>query len=51
LDVRRGKIHGLCEISTGVSRFERLLEQVLSQELGQVFEVGAEERKLVIRAV
>jgi hypothetical protein len=31
-DVRRAKIHGQCERRTGIAPFERLVEQVMSQE-------------------
>jgi transposase len=31
-DVRRAKIHGRCEHKTGIAPFERLVEQVMSQE-------------------
>jgi len=31
-DVRRGKIHGRCERKTGIAAFERLVDQVMSQE-------------------
>ncbi len=31
-DVRRAKIHGRCEPSNGIAPFERLVDQVMSQE-------------------
>jgi len=31
-DVRRAKVHGRCELKTGIAPFERLVEQVMSQE-------------------
>lgn len=31
-DVRRAKIHGRCELKTGIAPFERLVEQVMSRE-------------------
>lgn len=31
-DVRRAKIHGLCEATTGIAPFERLVEQVMREE-------------------
>ena len=31
-DVRRAKVHGRCETKTGIAPFERLVDQVMSQE-------------------